>query len=272
MTSQNSLSKPVDNYLSLSSDAQEKLLRKLYCDEKMTFAQIATLCGTYSNKVIRDARKFGIQVRTMSETQSLLLKKGDKKHPTKGTVRPKSVRDKIGKKLSEAYAALPDKVKQYNSKRAKEQWENKTEEEKADFHKKAARGIRKAAVDGSKLEKYLLAVLVENGYRVEFHKTHNLQNDLLHIDLFLPEINIAIEVDGPVHSRKIWTYDEFNRRKMADYEKTSLVLSKGLIMIRVKQDENLTRKFKEEVANKLLTAIKNVVENKPDRENCYIEI
>lgn len=272
MTSPNSSSAQVDNYLTLSPKAQAKILNQLYHNEELTYSQIAEKLGTYANKIRRDAQKFGLKSRTMSEAQALSTKKGRKHSPTLGKKLSTETREKISKTLSNTYHALSDEEKEQKKKIAQEQWKNKSAKERMEFHKSAARAIRNAAVLGSKLEQYLLDVLVKNDYRVEYHKSHTLQNDLLHIDLFLPELNIAIEVDGPVHSRKIWTDEELAKRQRTDNQKTALILSKDLILIRINQSQNITRKFKDDVSSLLLEKIRDIVANPPKREDRYIKI
>ena len=82
----------------------------------------------------------------------------------------------------------------------------------------------------------------------------------------LPELNIAIEVDGPSHNRKIWTQEQFEKRQKADNQKTALVLSKGLALIRIQQKRNLTRKFKNDISEKLLKIVDNIRAEFPEEQ------
>ena len=54
----------------------------------------------------------------------------------------------------------------------------------------------------------------------------------MHIDIFLPEFNIAIEVDGPFHFKNIFGEEELVRVIQRDYVKNWLLLSAGYFVIR----------------------------------------
>jgi very-short-patch-repair endonuclease len=272
MTSLELLNKQAENYQTLSHEDKKKFLQETYFNEGLSYTQIAEMVGTYPNKVRRDALKLGIDGRTRSEAQALALNSGRREHPTAGKERSKAVKDKIGRGVSKTYDESDNDTKKRRSELGKQKWDNLSEEQKTDFHRAAARGVRKAAVSGSKLEIFLFNRLIEAGYKTDFHKEHSLQNDLLQIDLFLPELNIAIEIDGPSHLKRIWTQKVFNQRIHADNEKTALILSKGLVLIRVLQKQNLTLTLKNYLCEELLKTVKNIKECFPDRENRHVVI
>ena len=58
-----------------------------YSVKNRSFSDIAKELGTYTNKVVRAARKHGIDIRDRSEAQKAALKNGRHKHPTKGKKR-----------------------------------------------------------------------------------------------------------------------------------------------------------------------------------------
>ena len=272
MNLQNLLEKQAKNYPNLSAELKKEFITETYIKEGLGFEQIAKMVGTYTNRIRRDAQKLGIKSRTKSEAQKLVLASGKCEHPTKGKKRSQETKNKIAKSNSDKYDSLSIEEKQRRSEIGKQHWKDMTPEQKKKFHKAAAKAVRKASVEGSKLEKFLHKILIDNGYKVQCHKEHLLQNDKVHIDLFLPELNIAIEVDGPSHSQKIWTEKALVKRKSTDNNKTALILSKGLVLIRVKQSKNLTLKIKNDISAKLLESIADIVKKKPNREDRNIVI
>lgn len=272
MNSQNLLEKQAKGYLNLSAEVKKEFITTLYHNQGLGYEQIAKMVGTYVNRIRRDAHKLGIVVRTRSEAQKLALKSGRHKHPTQGTKRSQETKDKIAKTNSDVYDKLSDKEKKRRSEMSKKQWESMTTKQKEKIHKAAAKAVRKASVEGSKLEKYLHKVLIDEGYKVQCHKEHLLKNERVHIDLFLPELNIAIEVDGPSHSQKIWTEKALEKRKNTDNIKTALILSKGLALIRIKQSKNLTLKIKNDLSAKLLSVVADIIKNPLKREDRNIVI
>ena len=83
-------------------------------------------------------------------------------------------------------------------------WEDMTPAERTKNQSKAYKAIRKASEEGSKLERYLFAGLLKDGYRVNFHVEQKLSNQKLQIDMVIPTLKLAIEVDGPSHFEPIW--------------------------------------------------------------------
>ena len=123
--------------------------------------------------------------------------------------------------------------------------------------------VREAAAIGSKLERYLLEQLYASGYDAEFHKTHFLRNETLHLDIFLGKIGVVIEVDGPSHFDNIWGEKALNRSINSDLAKNGIVLAAGLCFIRIQQRKSLTEKSKRDIWNKLIEALRSIEEKFP---------
>ena len=111
------------------------------------------------------------------------------------------------------------KERQRRSELSKKQWAEMPEYEKANLRKLAAEAVRKASKEGSKIEKFIYEGLTKLGYEVIFHKRGLIANDKLEVDLFLPTMNIAIEIDGPAHFLPIWGEESLNRHIRADAQK-----------------------------------------------------
>ena len=115
-----------------------------------------------------------------------------------------------------------------------------SDEDKKAMQQAANEAVRLASKNGSKLEKFIFSGLVDAGYRVEFHKEESLVNTILQIDLFLPELKTAIEIDGPSHFLPVWGEKTLKRNKTYDSKKEGLLLGKGLALIRVKQTKDFS--------------------------------
>jgi len=231
--------------------------------QQKSFGDIAKEVGTYANKIRRDAIKLNISIRDKSEAQKNALNNGKTKHPTKGKQRPNSVKQKIGLSVLESWQNLDEtKLKQRKDK-ARVNWHNKSEDEKEKILKQANAAVREAGKTGSKLEKFLLKQLLSSGYSVEFHKEQSILNTKLQIDLFIPKLNVAIEVDGPSHFEPVWGDDTLKRNKKYDDKKTGLLIGKGLFLIRIKQTKDFSASRGLIIFNQLMDLLSNIEQNKP---------
>ena len=250
----------------------KEFLVKEYSVKNRSFGEIAKELGTYTNKVVRAARKYGIDIRDRSEAQKAALKNGRHKHPTKGKKRSQEVKEKISDTVYSFWENIDDDNRQERSLKAKQNWDKMPDEKKAEFQRLSSQAIRKASKEGSKLEKFLFELLTRQGYRVEYHKEHLLLNEKLHIDLFLPESSIAIEIDGPSHFEPIWGQEALERTQKSDRQKSGLILNSGLVLVRIKNTKGISEKFKRDIKSKLLSEIERVTEKFPSRNKRYIEI
>ena len=256
----------MSNLLNYSKDD----LYQLYCIDCLSWDEIAKKYKTYPNKVRRDAAKLGIESRTKAHAQTVALDMGRAIHPTQGKPRSEATKIKISETVATNWSELSDEEKNERSKQAKAQWANMTDEERKAFQKASAIAIRKAAIEGSKLEKYLYWELLNVGYEVEFHKERVLANQNLHLDLFLPKIGVAIEVDGLSHFEPIWGADTLEKNKQADHTKAGLLLNAGAILIRVQcTKKTLSNKYKRDVLTNILETLEKL---KTDRSQRYITI
>ena len=255
------------------SDAQKRqILIKEYENNKQSFRDIAEQYGTYSNKIRRDAIKFKIKIRDKSDAQKNALKTGKTSHPTEGKPRSNETKEKIGLSVMNAWENLDENTLNKRKEKARKNWENLSEDTKAHILKEANNAVRNASKIGSKLEIYLLNQLLTDGYRVDFHKEQTLSNTKLQIDLFLPTLNVAIEVDGPSHFEPVWGDETLKRNKGYDSKKTGLILGKGLVLIRIKQMKDFSNARGKVIYNTLKQHLDNIQAKFPDKDNRTIEI
>jgi very-short-patch-repair endonuclease len=260
------------NYSKLSDEKKKEILNDLYVKQKKSFKQIADVTGSYPNKIRRDAIKFKIPIRDKSEAQKNALKTGSTKHPTKGQKRSEITRQKIGLSVLENWQSMDEDTITKRKIKAQKQWNSMDENDKQNMLEKANKAVRESSKNGSKLENFLLQELLKNNIRVDFHKEHNLINTKLQIDLFLPELNVAIEVDGPSHFLPVWGSDVLERNIKYDNKKNGLLLGKGCVIIRIRQSKDFSPSRGRIILDKLLSYIENIKTKYPETNSRIIEI
>lgn len=253
-----------DNYHNDKEKAS--IIHEMYIIKRMSFYDIANNLGTYANRIRRDAKKFNIPIRDKSSAQKNALTTGKHSHPTKGKQRPNDTKTKIGKGVMENWENLSEKEKQKRKIVSKQLWEKLSDDEKEARLKAANIAVRKTSKVGSKLEHFLLENLTQDGYKVEFHKEQNLSNTKLQIDLYLPTMGIAIEVDGPSHFEPVWGDDSLQKNKKSDKKKSGLIIGKGLKLIRLRQ----THDFSKTRANLLYEKLQQIIKDKTSFDNTKI--
>ena len=248
-------------YQKMTDHQKRQLINKLYIGKKQSFGEIATEYKTYPNKVRRDAIKYGIDIRNKSDAQKNVLKQGKAKHPTKGKKRSEAEKDKISLGMHQSWNELSDKERNKRKIQSKKNWNNFSDIQKENMANAAHVAIRKTSVEGSKLEKFLLKKLIENNIKVQFHKEQTLVNTKLQIDLYLPETNTAIEVDGPSHFSPVWGQDSLSKNKRYDQKKTGLILGKGMKLIRIQQAGDYSNARALLLYDKLSKVIRQISDN-----------
>jgi hypothetical protein len=257
-------------YNKLSDAEKADILNVLYIDQKKSFAEIAQQLDTYPNKIRRDAIKYKITIRNKSEAQKIALDSGKTEHPTKGKQRSDSVKSKIGLGVYESWTNLSDDEKVERSNKSKEQWDHLSDDIKEAMLTKAHAAVREAGKVGSKLEKFILENLIKHGFKTEFHKEHILSNTKLQIDIFVPSINTAIEIDGPSHFEAVWGSETLAKNKKYDDKKNGLIIGKGLRLIRIKQTRDFSKTRAKIIFDKLIDMI-NSMDKYQDTKIFYIE-
>ena len=183
-----------------------------------------------------------------------------------------STKLKISETQGEVWDNLNKKQRAYRSEIGKKSWEKKSEEEKAAIIKRAQDSVREASKKGSKLERFLLEELTSMNFGVEFHKEHWLRNQRLQVDLFIPSHLTAIEIDGPSHFKPVWGHENLEKNKRSDREKTALILSEGLALIRIKQEKRLSQRYMRHILSRLLKQLAEIKEFYPNENERYFEI
>jgi len=254
------------------NDERLEKYEQWYYNDNLSWKEIAEKVGTYANKVRRDATKLGIVSRTKAEAQRVAIQENRHEHPTKGKKRSDLTKKRISESQGKVWDNLSEEEKEYRAKIGLRSWNNKTDEERDEFFKRSRKAIQAASRDGSKVEKFLFDSLVEKGYRVEKHKEQILQNEKFHIDLYIPSCRMAIEVDGPMHFEPVFGEEKLKRRQAADFQKNGLILSSGMVLVRVKLTKKESQRYLRYILESIEKVIKNVETNFPEKGKRYIEI
>ena len=186
-----------------------------------------------------------------------------------GKKRSLATKEKIGLSVLASWENMDESEIKRRKLAAKLNWENKSESEKEDILKQANAAVREAGKTGSKLEKFLFNKLLSDGWIVEFHKEQSILNTKLQIDLFVPKLNVAIEIDGPSHFEPVWGDDTLKRNKKYDDKKTGLIIGKGLFLIRIKQTKDFSRARGLVIFNKLLELLRDIQNNKITQDKVF---
>jgi very-short-patch-repair endonuclease len=205
-----------------------------YALGKSTY-QIGKDLGVNAKRVQRALTALGVTMRSYKDAQKVALESGRSTHPTKGKKLSEKTKGKMGRAISKYWSQMSDAEKLRRSEMSKEQWESMSEEDKKDLYSKAAEGCRRAAKEGSKMEKFIKTELEKLGHNVVYHEKQLIRDSNLEIDIYLPDLNIVIEIDGISHFEPIWGVDALAKQQKADTVKSGLILSIGFVMLRVKQ-------------------------------------
>lgn len=245
-------------YNDMTDTEKQSLIKNMYEKNKQSFIDIAKEYNTYPNKIRRDAIKFNIKIRDKSEAQKNALKTGKTKHPTQGKQRSEATKYKIGESVMQSWENASEETILSRKNKAKKAWNDLSDDQKTIMQQRANEAVRKTSKVGSKLEKYLLDRLIKDGYKVNFHQEQSLLTTKLQIDLFLPTMNVAIEVDGPSHFLPVWGEEVLQKNIAYDQKKEGLILGKGLALVRVKQLNDYSKTRAEILYNKLLPILKDI--------------
>lgn len=243
---------------------------KKYFEEFKSVQEIAEEYNTYPLKVTKLLKDNGYKLRTKSESQKIALELGKTKHPTKGTIRPDHVKEAISNSNHEVWKNLSEEEKEHRSKIGKENWDSLPEEKKSEFLNKGQEAVRKAAKEGSIMENYLYKLIKEK-YNVIMHKKGLIANEKLEVDLYVSDLNVIIEIDGPAHFQDLWNEGTLSKNMQSDNEKNALFINKGFTVIRAKDlRQNKSKIYFKQSGEKIMDLLKNIKAKKIKKK--YIEI
>tara|TARA_R110002020_G_scaffold103292_7_gene241931 strand:+ start:3662 stop:4426 length:765 start_codon:yes stop_codon:yes gene_type:complete len=251
---------------------EDQQIIQLYKEKNMSTHEIAQKFNTYPNKINRVLKKHGVQLRGKGEAQKIALEVGRTEHPTKGKEMKDSTKLKISEKQGELWDNMTEIQRQERVENGKDSWNKKTASERQAIIKKAHEAVQEASRIGSKMENYLLQELIKQGFKIDFHKEHWLQNHKLQLDLFVPDLRAAIEIDGPSHFKPVWGMEQLIKNQKADRQKTGLILAQGLVLIRVKMEKKFSQRYSRQTLSKLLEILNEIKKHYPPQDERYFEL
>lgn len=240
----------------LSAKGKQYLIEEYVQKARSTY-DIAVDNKTYPNKVRRALKFHRLPLRSKSQAQKAALSSGRHCHPTKG--HPRSVKEKtnISDGMAEVWQQMPQEERERRVNIAKANYAALSLDEQKRLNDAAVEGMRKAAVEGSRLEKYLVVAMKAAGYKVQYHGTYLIASERMHIDMLLVADKIAIEVDGKSHHVPLWGEEALARIQAADQKKTGLLLQRGYRVIRIK---DLTKQVSDYQRRKVLKDLMTTIE------------
>lgn len=232
-----------------------------YVNKERSVYDIAKTEHTYPNRITRELHKLGFTLRTKSEAQHAAIKHGRHRHPTKGEPRSPEVRIKISETMSEKWRNMSEKKRIKRSLLGKNRWKQLPRYKRKRFRIKGVKANLLASKKGSKLELYLFDELISRGYEIDFHSCPYQ----VFVDILLPRVNVAIQVDGPSHFLPIWGEEKLKRCEFIDALETNTLIEKGIRVIRVK---NIAKTLSNAKKRGVLARILNVLESSEE----FVEI
>jgi very-short-patch-repair endonuclease len=246
---------------------------EMYVDKNKSTYEIAEFCQTYPNKIRRILLKNNVNLKTKSEAQKNAIESGASIHPTSGKARTKEEKLKISSGLKKYWDDMSDELYENRINQSKERWKNMSDVEKSNMMSAAIKAIQIAGKEGSKLEKFLKNELSTAGYSVEAHKKDLIANQNLEIDMYIPALKTIIEIDGPSHFLPIWGEDKLQKQIKSDFQKSGLILNKGMVIIRIKNmSDSVCLASQEKLRLDILNLLSTIEKAFPGKTERYIEI
>jgi very-short-patch-repair endonuclease len=203
-----------------------EILKQEYFNKERSTTSIAEEYGTNPKRISRLLKKYGMQARTRSEAQKIVVVD---QHPTRGKERTDEEKIAISKGGANSW---DDDRKKVASDHAKRQWEDRTDEEKQRISSMAVLGLRKAAKYGSKMEHRIVERLRAEGNTV-LHHDMALPNENLEVDIWVTNKDVIIEVDGIFHVEPVYGEEKLRKTQDADRRKNGLLTKNGFAVVRL---------------------------------------
>lgn len=239
----------------------------------MNIREIAEKYNTYPMKIRRLLIKHGEPIRTAQEELKRSVEKGRLKSPTAGRERTEEEKIKIGSSNTARWKTFSEDRRDQFKKDAKQRWEDAPAEHKRQMLESAGKALYKASVEGSKAEKSLKTGLTNLGYNVIMHKKDFIPDSNYELDLFLPDLMVAVEIDGPQHFEAIYGDRPLEKTIMFDSVKNGALLSRGLCIIRIKyMVKNLTLTLEQKLIKIVVDELEKIKKKFPEKGKRFIEI
>jgi len=178
-----------------------------------------------------------IHVRDKSEAQKAFIEKNG--HQRIGTTHSDESKAAISTKMGDFFESdKGTEVKKRIAEGRKEAWEGMSKAEQAENLTKMRTANRESMKigEGSKFENYVAEELRKVGYILE-QRTQNYTPGQLEVDIAIPDLKIAVEVDGPTHFTELYGPERLKRAKANDELKNGQLTTGGWDLLRI-QDKS----------------------------------
>ena len=247
-------------------------IEKMY-DEGKSVREIAAFFNTYPNKIARALKKTGKELRTKQAAGKIAFEQGKIVPPMLGKKRTEEEKAHIGAARAKKWASMPEEELEAFKEGARERWKAEPEEVKLERQKLAGEALRRASIEGSKAEKFLYEELTKSGYNVIMHKTGLVPGEKYEVDLYLPDLLVIIEIDGPQHFLPIFGEDSLQRAIKYDTIKNGTLIGKGFAIIRVKYLMKSSSGYSNQRMLKMVDVeLEKIKKSFPKKENRMIEL
>jgi len=243
----------------LHTEEGKQFLLERYVNNQESAYTLAKELNTHGKKIYRALKKHNLPIRSKAESQKLALEKGRANHPTKGKPRDMKVKNQIGQKMHNYWKSLPPETIQARIDASREIWDNIPEKTRELMLKKSHVALRKAAQDGSKVEKMILTALIGQNYKCQVHKKFLFPDSECSVDIYLPIQGICIEINGPSHYLPIWGEERLKETVERDLAKVEQLLANGHAVIIIQNPKGYYSKSAiSEFLKKFIPFMKNV--------------
>lgn len=233
-----------------------EFLKREYVEKGRSTYDIAKELGTYPNAVRRALIEHGIKLRSKRDAQLFALSAGRGKHPTLDKLRSDEERERISEAMAKHWSELSSEERNRRLGEAQRRWKSMSTERREKLRLAARKGLLIASRIGSKLELYLERTLTLSGFLVERRATVGSYR----VDLFLPQLRVCIDVNGPAHFLPVWSEETLAKTILADECKANALLQAGFVFVVIK---NLKRDLYESDMRKVLVELVPILESRP---------
>jgi very-short-patch-repair endonuclease len=248
-------------------------LIEYYVHKRQSTYELADVQGTYPNRIRRALLHHDIPLRDRSDALRAALKSGRHAHPTKGKRREGDVKHKIGVAVAAKWQALDPKDRQERSAMGRCQWQAMPERQREWLRQAAAEGMRRAAKEGSKLERHLFTGLAALGYAPRLHADVPCSEGPTQVDLLVHTPRAAIEVDGPSHFLPIWGEERLAEVISSDILKTGLLIQAGYAVLRIKHlTKSLSKVRQQRALDTVVAELAHIAKDFPPPERRLIQL
>lgn len=240
-----------------------------YVKKERSPADIARELNTYPNRIRKDLKGYGIPLRDKSAAQSAAIKSGRHSHPTKGKERDPETKMKISASMARMWDSMDEAERERRVEIGKSQWGMMSETQKKSFKEKAAKAVRLASEEGSKLELYIFDGLSFAGYIPAFHVTY----DEFSVDMMLDSVRAVIDIHGPTHFVPIWGEERLAKTQIEDERKMKYFIDNDFVFFRVvHMAKTISEVDKSVLLDMIIKRLKLIKESFPSHDERLIQL